>query len=239
MKKLLLLLGFLMALGAAGSAAGRSAPRGCGVPPGSQLVAQDAVARIVLFNQHRRTSDGTDINREWRYCWRKTGGYHTLVIDGSYSYGSGDIVEVGPVALSGPWAAWTTITIPSEAGFGGPERSGAMSVRDLGTRRTSVAEVADYDTCGFDDLVLSATGTAAWQVDRCRSGANATFSWAVQAENGRTGRSATLDSQPDSPTTEDTFADIQLYQCYAGCTSRGGLFVWWQRNGIWHVAPAP
>ena len=148
----------------------------------------------------------------------------------------------GPVVLSGPWAAWTTITIPNggRAYTEGPQKNGAVSVRNLGTGRVKVAEVADYETCVFNDLVLSPIGTAAWQVDRCRTGANPPiFSWAVQAENGQTGRSATLDSQPSSRMNEDPFADIQLYQCYGGCAPRGRTVAWWQHDGIWHSAATP
>src|SRR5579859_5910922 len=101
--------------------------RRCALPQGSHLAAQDASARLVVFDQERQVGEA-DIRREWRYCWRKSGGYHTLAASASYSSGAGAIVDVSRVVLSGPWASWAMTTIQYGGRYGYPIE-GTISVR--------------------------------------------------------------------------------------------------------------
>ena len=240
MKKVVLVgvaVGFCCAL--AGPAAARK-PRPvhhtCPVPSGAHLVAQNSAARIVLIDR----TQGTDQLREWRYCLRrKPGGYRPLVTGGSYGGGSGDSIGVGPVMLAGEWVAWPTITIP----YGGRyhyTHQGTVSVRYLGGTSTKMVSEGGGSTCAFRQLVLSPTGIAAWEVALCLYPTTGpTYSLALQAMNGRSGKNVTLDSTAFSPSSDDPFADLQLTSCVAGCVPPGGTVVWWQRDGVWHSASAP
>ncbi len=247
MRSLVLVPVLVLALGT-GSAEGRAGAAGtgarravrCRVPEGARLVAQDAVARIVVFDTPRVLRNDLDVNREWRYCWRKTGGYHRLVFDGAYNSGLGDVIHVVSVVLAGRWAAWATTT----TAFGGRYGSfpvGAVSVRDLGGGPVRVASTGSDVLEQFRGLVLAPTGTAAWQFESMSPVPPNDFYWAVQALNGRSGAGAVLDRSlmGSAVPLSDPFANVRLYACAAGCSAPAGMIVAWQSDGSWRYAPAP
>jgi hypothetical protein len=198
-------------------------------------VAQDAEARLVVLDRERHVGE-TDIKREWRFCWRKTGGYHTLVIDASYGGGYGDIVQVWQVALAGPWAAWTTTDVASAGRYGSTPRP-AASIRNLGGGKANVTRAGTYGACGIHDLALAQTGIAAWQTD-CHLPSTSRTTYAVQAANGHSRTSATLDTEATT-FGPDPFSAIQIRRCQTRCSRQSQSTVRWKRNGVWRSASAP
>jgi len=237
-------VGVLIALAAGVGAVGSAATvrRGCAVPVGAHLVAQDSSARIV-YVEHQQPGVNLPL-REWRYCWRKSGGYHALVTGGSTGSGAGGIVDVSQIALSGPWAAWATTTIPYGGRYGYPVE-GAVSARYLGGRKTQTFVVSSYNTCCYDRLLLTTGGVAAWEVELFAGGGSTGggpgFWWALQAMNGHTGKGVTLASSSvefgQSP--PDPYSDLQIDACLAGCVGTSKTIAWWSDDGFWYSAPAP
>lgn len=84
----------------------------CAVQRGAELVAQNSKVRIIaVSNPHPANPD---IKREWRYCLRAKGsGFRTLVDAAAYASGYGDIVDIGPIMLTGAYVAYTTETTAS------------------------------------------------------------------------------------------------------------------------------
>jgi hypothetical protein len=253
---LVLLLATPDAVGAKTHPSKRRHIRSCAVPHGAQLVAQDSKVRIIAGNSLRPGNH--DITREWRYCLRGTGrGFRTLVDAGNFAGGYGDIVDVGPVVLTGVYVAYSTETTASGGRYGN-HPVGVLHVRNLVTGKsgsdsidcgldaatTTVAfcAVGPMDSfcsthCGAPVLILTSDGVAAWEAEQ-----NCDYSrpcaWAVQVLDSRTGWQAVLDRLPlrRGEYLPDPFANLHLYQCSAGCSATSQLIATWTNNDVPHTA---
>lgn len=262
MLPLLFLLWGPAAAGANTHASKRRHIPSCAVPRGAELVAQNSVVRIIAVNNPRPANP--DIKREWRYCLRAKGsGFRTLVDAATYYGGYGDIVEVGPITLTGAYVAYTTETTASGGRYG-QNPVGVLYVRNLVTGSSKSASIdcgltattatiafcavgptnyycsAPFCGAGIPILILSSNGVATWEAEQKCVYQNGTAwrpcAWAIQVLDGRTGWEAVLDRLP--PTggeyLSDPFANLQLYECTAGCSATTRSIATWTDNGVWH-----
>jgi hypothetical protein len=234
----------------------------CAVPRGARVVAQNSTARIVALNNPHPANP--DIKREWRYCLRGKGrGFRTLVDAATYFGGYGDIVDVGPVVLTGGYVAYSTETTGAGGRYGN-NPVGVLYVRNLATGGSQ----SDAVDCGLDSrtstisfcavgptdyfcsapfcgagrpvLILSSAGVAAWDAEQKCVYQNAAAwrpcAWTIQVLDGRTGWHAVLDRLPPSRDQylPDPFANLRLYECTAGCSSTNQLIAMWTNNGVWN-----
>ena len=199
----------------------------CAAPRGAELVAQNSEVRIIAINNPRAASP--DIKREWRYCLRVKGrGFRTLVDAATYFGGLGDIVDVGPIVLTGVHVAYSTETTASGGRYGNFP-VGVLYVRNLVTGASNSDSIdcglgmpepttnylfcavgpTDYfcsaPFCGAGPpiLILSSDGVAAWEAEQECVYQNGTAwrpcAWAIQVLDGRTGWQAVLDLLPPTP----------------------------------------
>jgi hypothetical protein len=225
----------------------------CAVPRGTRLVAEDSVARIVLWvNPHPRLTVAGVFRTEWRYCLRRRASrYQRLVVEGQVGSDLADNVRVLQVVLGGAFAAYATDTSPlagrqpdrGEVDFvqlpSGARQRAQASLSPAGCGSSSVSG----PPCLPVSLVLSQTGIGAWKVkEQCRVELRlGACGWGIQAFNARTSAAAWLDAVPESTNqfVADPFGSLQLYQCVAGCSRAHETLVTWTRSGSLKSAPAP
>lgn len=235
----------------------------CALPRGAQVVAQDSLIRIIAI-KGPISSDGARISREWRYCLRRRhrSRYRTLV--DAATHGLGDIVDVGPVVLSGAYVAYNTETT-AYAGRYGNNPIGVVYVSNLVRGTTKSAGVdcnlfitnslctvgpTDYYSCSPPDcgagppvLIVTSAGLAAWQAEqKCIYGNDTDWrpcAWTIQVLDGRTGWEAVLDRVPPVQgqyLPDDPFDNLSLYTCTAGCAATNRSIAAWTHSGISHTA---
>jgi hypothetical protein len=233
----------------------------CAVPAGAQVVAQDSLVRIIAVNGPL-SSGGAQISREWRYCLRSRYHRYRTLVDAA-THGYGDIVDVGPVVLSGAYVAYNTETT-ADAGRYGNNPIGRIDVRDLITGTDQFATLdcnltsnqisfcavgpTDYycsaPFCGAGPpvLIVSSAGLAAWQAEQeCIYGNDTAWrpcAWTVQVLDGRTGWQDVLDRLPpvQGAYLADPFNNLGLYNCTAGCSATNQSIAAWSDNGVWRTA---
>ena len=225
----------------------------CALPRGTRLVAQDSVARIVLWvNPHPRLTLAGVLRREWRYCLRRPASrYQRLVVDGQLGSDLADNVRVLDVVLAGAFAADSTDTSPLAGRL--PDQ-GEVDVVHLpsGARHSTQASPSPAGCpsssapslpCLPESLVLSRTGISAWKVkEQCQVGSRVDpCGWGIQAVNARTNAEAWLDVVPERANqyVADPFGSLQLCQCVSGCSRAPETLVTWTRAGSLKSAPAP
>jgi hypothetical protein len=107
----------------------------------------------------------------------------------------------------------------------------SVDVTDVNTGKQVTARPAGD---AFDGVVL-APPFAAWIAISQQP------DWFVQALNGQTGQTTTLDGTCSigscaNEVTRDPFGDLQITRCLGGCSPPGATLVWWTRNGVWRFA---
>lgn len=213
-----LLLGAVAALSPAAASAKTHKPKPCAVPHGWRVAARDSPAVVIRAEVIVAAGGASEREERWRYCVRTNGRFRNLVTNTGVDGGSADILRVNQVALAGSFAAYDSNDVLGGGRYG---ISLGVDVTNLLTGTDTSARVLGV---GFDHVLL-APPLAVWTSDAGGS------DWFVQAFDGRTDVTTTLDSTsgPDS----DPFADLQLDHCVAGCTPIGATFAWWTAEGSW------
>lgn len=258
---LLLLLGDPAAVAAKPRPSKHRRAQICAIPRGGHLVAQDAQIRLITTIP--AATGSTEIKEEWDYCVRaRHRRFHPLVDAALYYDGYGDIVDVGPVVLSGRFAAYNTETTASGGRYGN-NPVGEVTVRDLLTDNNNSARIdcnmgtlttSEFCALGPTDyycsapfcdegppaLILTSDGLASWVSEqKCIYGVTAnawrSCAWSVQMLDGRTGWQEVLDRlQPTFGSyPPDPFGNLRLYKCTAGCSSVNQPVAAWTDNGVW------
>jgi hypothetical protein len=153
--------------GSVSLAAGRSGTnahhaRRCRVPSGWGLALSDSQVLIVKRGVNRSDASGTTVGTRWRYCLRQSGRFQSLFEDVSYYGGYGDIVSHASLVLKGQYLAFESV---DEQGGGRYGCSGAITIENLGTRRSTDAFDWGCDTGEkVTELTVNSRGFAAWHL---------------------------------------------------------------------------
>jgi hypothetical protein len=226
----------------------------CAVPRGWGVVAKDA--KVVLIRRPDSTDQIVISGGEWRYCTRSIGRFALLVrsvgcgplqcTSGPGPDPSGPINLVDGITLSQSYVAYRVIW--SSRGVGEDYQ---VRITDTARGRTTKSAIqpppSRWPSGGYQGggatfpprLLLSSSGVVVWkwtlQDDWGYPRPQGTRV-EIRALSARTGGDLILDSEPVSSLNDSgDLANLQLYQCTAGCV-RPVTVVGWTHAGVWRYA---
>jgi hypothetical protein len=226
----------------------------CAVPRGWRVVARDG--QVVLIRRPDSRDEVMISGGEWRYCTRSMGRFALLVrsigcgpaqcSSGLGPDPSGPINEVDSFTLSRSYVAYRVVW--SSRGLGEDYQ---IRITDIAHGRSTVSAIQPPPSrsqggawqgggsASPSRLLLSRSGVVAWkwtlQYDYGSPRPQGTRV-EIRALSARTGHDLILDSEPvSSPSDAGDLANLQLYQCMAGC-ARPVTVVGWTHTGAWRYA---